>query len=98
MAWSTLIHCWGLDTIRWQSRKLSVCFLRDLTIGAPRVRLGTKWPSCRWQRFHLLIVMALERQSSKLSMILHSESSMAKSAERIEGEMIVSGLSLLPDF
>ncbi len=38
-------------------------------------------------------------QSAPLLMtFLHSESSMAKSADRIEGEMIVSGLSLLPDF
>ena len=128
-----------------------MCFLRDLTIGAPRVRLGTKWPSCIYgSSFILLMVSALDldRQPSKLGInwthalcythemefldirvlddflaqteqrlaasltmtstwsqsapllmtFLHSESSMAKSAERIEGEMIVSGLSLLPDF
>ena len=42
----TLIHCMGLDTMIWQSRKPLVCFRRDETTGCPRVRLGTKWPSC----------------------------------------------------
>ena len=38
----TSTHWLGFDTIKWQSKKESVCFLRLLTIGAPRVRLGTK--------------------------------------------------------
>lgn len=39
-------HCLGFETIRWQSKKASGrFFLRDLTMGAPRVKFGTKWPS-----------------------------------------------------
>jgi hypothetical protein len=41
----TCTHCFGLVTIRWQSKKADECFRRQLMIGAPIVRLGTKLPS-----------------------------------------------------
>ena len=41
-------HRAGWATIRWQSRKAGVWRRRLWTMGGPRVRLGTKWPS--WTR------------------------------------------------
>ena len=38
-------HFHGSDTMRWQSRKALVRLRRHATTGAPKVMLGTKWPS-----------------------------------------------------
>eukprot|EP00955_Chlamydomonas_euryale_P102257 365408-Chlamydomonas_euryale.AAC.4 len=42
----SVTHCLGWLTIRWQSNTAAECLRRHLMMGAPMVRLGTKWPSC----------------------------------------------------
>mmetsp|Transcript_28887 Transcript_28887/g.81345 ORF Transcript_28887/g.81345 Transcript_28887/m.81345 type:complete len:291 (+) Transcript_28887:213-1085(+) len=78
------IHCWGLETMRWQSRKPEVCFRRAASTGWPRVMFGTKWPS----------MTSMCSQSAPIfRILLHSSPRVAKSAERMEGQMVVAGLS-----
>ncbi len=42
----TSTHCAGSVTIKWQSKKASVCFRSDFNTGAPIEMLGTMCPSC----------------------------------------------------
>ena len=68
--------------MRWQSRKPSVFFDRHFTTGAPKVRLGTKWPS----------MMSKCSQSAPPSSTLRlSDSMLAKSEASREGEILAAG-------
>jgi hypothetical protein len=60
------------------------CLRKAFTIGAPRVKLGTKWPS----------ITSIWSQSAPQRSITFSASfaSIAKSADRIEGQIITPQL------
>ena len=67
-------HRSGSSIIRWQSSGIGLTRLSASTIGSPRVRLGTKWPS-----------MTSTCAQSAVAMRPSSDSRLAKSADRMLG-------------
>ena len=65
----------GFSTIRWASRKRSVCFRMEATTGTPMVMLGTNMPS----------ITSTWSQSAAGAIRRISRSRSQKSAERMEG-------------
>jgi hypothetical protein len=61
---------------------LSTCDLILVTTGAPKVMLGTKWPS---------ITSTCSQSQPLLIVVEHASPRAAKSAERIDGAMMAGG-------
>jgi hypothetical protein len=61
---------------------LSTCDLIFVTTGAPKVMLGTKWPS---------ITSTCSQSQPLLIVVEHASPRAAKSAERIDGAMMAGG-------
>jgi hypothetical protein len=61
---------------------LSTCGLIFVTTGAPKVMLGTKWPS---------IISTCSQSQPLLTVVEHASPRAAKSAERIDGAMMAGG-------
>mmetsp|Transcript_32226 Transcript_32226/g.96213 ORF Transcript_32226/g.96213 Transcript_32226/m.96213 type:complete len:233 (-) Transcript_32226:65-763(-) len=80
----SVTHCLGWLTIRWQSNTAAECLRRHLMMGAPMVRLGTKWPS---------MTSRCSQSAPSSSIRLDSSASRAKSDDSMDGHMIVGGRS-----